>query len=485
MNGYESMGFDVRSLTQDTDQDQFTITTQTPIPLAVYDDRYTWAKYGRLILPEVSKLNEVQNSSIVGMYRNLFRDFLHVDLEGNISNTLDVSTKSKINEYLSYLFEGSELATRENTFDEYMKTSEKKEVIMKSVLEIAVSATTIPLSIFTNLFHQRFSKHDYLESTLEMLQQFYIKMNSDHNYYCLLPGDLCKYTLKCVCCHASITTPGSIGETLYHAPSAILRHLEMIDHQDHPINPPGDFNLSQVPVLFSGMDTYARGEASFLESVTKIGDNDREAMFFCSRVNDLKTGEHEFCEAVKVDVSKTKETNFQASITNTIALVSVLFEEIGVAVEIHEMAKKEKKSEVKFPSGHSILFNKTFSFEQGFLKTTINAVQKECLKSLEALCVFGYREFYKNFLLILVEMNYQISCKKTLVPKRIMDMFGVSTVGPLVAHMLKRGKFETTKFSQAYRLETNSSHFIVGNSATRPVQYSLGALPSGAAFTLK
>jgi hypothetical protein len=418
------------------------------------------------------------------MYRNLFRDFLHVDLEGNISNTLDVSTKSKINEYLSSLFEGSELATRENTFDEYMKTTEKKEVIMKSVLEIAVSATTIPLSIFTNLFHQRFSKHDYLESTLEMLQQFYIKMHSYHNYYCLLPGDLCKYTFKCVRCHASITTPGTIGETLYHAPSAIVRHLEMIDHQDHPINPTRAFNLSQVPVLFSGMDTYVRGEASFLESVTKIGDNDHDGMFFCYRANDLKKGEHEFCEAVKVDVSKAKETTFQASITNTIALVSVLFEEIGVAVEIHEMAKKEKKSEVKFPSGHLILFNNTFSFEQGFFKTIINSVQKECLKSLEALCVFGYREFYKNFLLILVEMNDQISRKKTPVPKRIMDMFGVST-GPLVAHMLKRAKFETTKFSQAYRVETNSSHLIVGNSTTRPVQYSLGALPSGAAFTEK
>ncbi len=83
-----------------------------------------------------------------------------------------------------------------------------------------------------------------------MLQQFYIKMHSYHNYYCVLPGDLCKYTLKCVCCHASITTPGTIGETLYHAPSAILSHLEMIDHKEHPINPPGAFNLSQVPVFF-------------------------------------------------------------------------------------------------------------------------------------------------------------------------------------------------------------------------------------------
>ena len=41
LNGYEAMGFDVRLLTQDREQEQFTITTQKPIPLALYDDRYT------------------------------------------------------------------------------------------------------------------------------------------------------------------------------------------------------------------------------------------------------------------------------------------------------------------------------------------------------------------------------------------------------------------------------------------------------------
>ena len=127
LNGYKSMGFDVRSLTQDTDPEQFTISTQTPIPLALYDDRYTWAKYGRLIIPELLKLNELWNSSILGMYRNFLRDFLRVDLEGNISNNLVVSTKSKLNEYIQSLFKGSETTTREKTFDEYMKTAEKRK----------------------------------------------------------------------------------------------------------------------------------------------------------------------------------------------------------------------------------------------------------------------------------------------------------------------------------------------------------------------
>ena len=43
-NGYESMGFDTNPLTQDTEQDLFTIKIHHPIPLAPYYDRYIWAK---------------------------------------------------------------------------------------------------------------------------------------------------------------------------------------------------------------------------------------------------------------------------------------------------------------------------------------------------------------------------------------------------------------------------------------------------------
>ena len=92
-----------------------------------------------------------------------------------------------------------------------------------------------------------------------------------------------------------------------------------------------------------------------------------------------------------------------------------------------------------FPSGHSILFNDTFEFEQGFLEKEFNTLQK--------LCVFGYRELYKNLLCILVEMYYQIYCKFTQVPKRIMEMFGVLNA-PLVAHMIRRAKFEPNGYQQ-------------------------------------
>ncbi len=44
--------------------------------------------------------------------------------------------------------------------------------VLDKLKKIATDATVIPLSVFTNLFHQRFPKHKYLESTLELLQQF-------------------------------------------------------------------------------------------------------------------------------------------------------------------------------------------------------------------------------------------------------------------------------------------------------------------------
>jgi hypothetical protein len=121
-----------------------------------------------------------------------------------------------------------------------------------------------------------------------------------------------------------------------------------------------------------------------------------------------------------------------------------------MADSFHSRAMKLTKSEVTFPSGYSILFNETFKFEQGFFEKDVSdGLQKECLKSLESLCVFGYREFYKNLLCILLELHNQICRKYTPIPKRMMAMFGVSNAS-LVAHMSRRGKFETTKFSQAY-----------------------------------
>jgi hypothetical protein len=108
-------------------------------------------------------------------------------------------------------------------------------------------ATWIPLSIFTNLFHQRFEKHLMLESTLEILQQFYIQMETQPDDFHLFIGDLSTYMLRCIRCAQSVTFSGSIGETLLHAPTAILYHWNMIQSHDEE----NHRELMLMPLLFT------------------------------------------------------------------------------------------------------------------------------------------------------------------------------------------------------------------------------------------
>jgi hypothetical protein len=109
-------------------------------------------------------------------------------------------------------------------FDQNFSTTNKDSNEIFSFLEgKAKEATIVPFSVFLNLFHQRFNRHRFLESTLEILQQFYIAVEKCDKQDRLFPGDQYHYSVKCMRCHkcVSSTTLG-IGETLLNALSAML-----------------------------------------------------------------------------------------------------------------------------------------------------------------------------------------------------------------------------------------------------------------------
>ncbi len=109
-----------------------------------------------------------------------------------------------------------------------LKTKKRKHCFIDEIVAIELSATQIPLSIFTSWFHKRCEKHSMLESTLELLQQFYIQMEIEPDEFHHFPGDSSLCTLRCMRCRKPVTVAGSIGETLLHAPTAILYHGNMI-----------------------------------------------------------------------------------------------------------------------------------------------------------------------------------------------------------------------------------------------------------------
>jgi hypothetical protein len=101
---------------------------------------------------------------------NSLIEFLHTDLDGNLSSTLNPLTASRLDHYLSRLFEGlSGTANKGKISDQHLLNEKSKDHFIDEIVDIALFATQIPLSIFLNLFHQRFEKHLMLESMLEVL----------------------------------------------------------------------------------------------------------------------------------------------------------------------------------------------------------------------------------------------------------------------------------------------------------------------------
>jgi hypothetical protein len=53
----------------------------------------------------------------------------------------------------------------------------------------------------------------------------------------------------------------------------------------------------------------------------------------------------------------------------------------------------------------------------------IDLIKKEAFKLLEAFCIFGYWEFNKKILCILVFTHQRVYGKESLVPTQILQMF--------------------------------------------------------------
>jgi hypothetical protein len=93
-------------------------------------------------------------------------------------------------------------------------------------------------------------------------------------------------------------------------------------------------------------------------------------------------------------------------------------------------SKKNTPKDVDFNGTKFFLLNQTSTTQGGYRfdhqllkKDGIDPIKKEAFKLLEAFCIFGYREFYKNLLCILVFTHQRVYGKESLVPTQILKMF--------------------------------------------------------------
>jgi hypothetical protein len=185
-----------------------------------------------------------------------------------------------------------------------------------------------------------------------------------------------------------------------------------------------------------------------------------------------------FCEVVKVDMADFKETSFKNTISSTLSLIAVLFEDSFEAITI----QRDFCGEQVDPKPSISLLNKTNSFDGYNLNIEIityevNTLQKESLMLFEDYCIFDFRKFYKNLLCILVEVNKTMYGNNDDVPRKLMDIFLLGSPR-IINHMIRQGGFTDPVFPQSYQTILNKQEFIIHNSVTRSDQYSLSTMPT-------
>ncbi len=185
-----------------------------------------------------------------------------------------------------------------------------------------------------------------------------------------------------------------------------------------------------------------------------------------------------FCEAVKIDMENSKKSSFHHQITSTLSLITVLFEHLFEAITLHREFSGEK---VRLEPSTSLL-NQTdtlngYVFNIDVFTDEVNALHKESLMLFEGFCIFGYRESYKNMLCILMVVNKTIYGNNGDVPDKLLNLFLSSSPG-IRNHMNRQVVAPDPEFPQSYQTILNKQEFIIHNSVTRLVQYSLFPLPT-------
>jgi hypothetical protein len=114
-----------------------------------------------------------------------------------------------------------------------------------------------------------------------------------------------------------------------------------------------------------------------------------------------------FYEVVKNDLANSKETSFNNTISSTLSLITVLFEDLFEAVNIQAVLCGEKED----PKPSITSLNKTnpcngYDFNIDIINDDeYNTLQKELLMLFEGFCMFGFCEFFKHFFCMLTEVN--------------------------------------------------------------------------------
>jgi hypothetical protein len=199
IHGYMGLGFDMSNFNEDGSDDVYTIGISMPICMVQYHGSFTWSKCSRHLFP--NDLARMTSDNVDELFCQNLTEFLQTDIGGSIDFSLNAITIQSLEKYLKTFYTPPlDIDQISSIWDQSLPNPKTRDNVIEEVWEIARRATIIPFSIFTSMFHQCFVEHRYLESTLELLQQFYCQVKSIALDYKVFPGDQLKFSLNCLCC---------------------------------------------------------------------------------------------------------------------------------------------------------------------------------------------------------------------------------------------------------------------------------------------
>jgi hypothetical protein len=210
LDAYNQNGFRPMKNSQDTQVENpnlFTLSITEFIKIVEYGDTYNWGMYARRILTSYRPNDQTKwslpallDSGLLKSFKGIFKQFLSRDPGGCLSYGLDKDMTVLLEKLVSdvtFPFQNDEEIGNKPLFVKFkvavlaadeigQKTGEESSIVTR-FFDIAVEATKIRLSLFTELFHQAFKKLKFLESTFELLQQFEIQMVESSFHYHVFP----------------------------------------------------------------------------------------------------------------------------------------------------------------------------------------------------------------------------------------------------------------------------------------------------------
>jgi hypothetical protein len=180
-----------------------------------------------------------------------------------------------------------------------------------------------------------------------------------------------------------------------------------------------------------------------------------------------------------------KKNHLSSKLLSTVCLLHALFEDLGCAVELHEKIANED-TELHSLDPRNYLFNGQegdYHFGQGIINgASIN--DKEYLQLYELWCLFAYREFSKNLLIILDEVSLRTyGGKETSIPNRFCKLFDLHDDEKIHAYLMKLSNNTHSDFELSYKTVMNNQSYTIHSGITQPCPFSLGNIPTMSGIT--